>query len=130
MSKILLVEDDFYVRQLYRLAFEKKGHQVVDAPDGQEALDLLAADRYDFLVLDLMLPKVTGLEVLKKAKATYPVPVFILTNVGDEAVLSEAVAAGADAYFLKVDYTPRQLVETIEAKIAAAPKPETPVSAV
>lgn len=116
MGKILLVEDDFYVRQLYRLAFEKKGYTVVGVEDGQKALDCLSGDSFDFIVLDLMLPGVSGLEVLKKAKADTGVPVYVLTNVGDEEILSEAVANEADAYFLKVDYTPRQLVETIEAK--------------
>jgi len=119
MKKILLVEDDFYIRGLYKMAFEKKGDQVIEAKDGEEALSIINKEKFDFIVLDLMLPGVSGLEVLKQIKASRQIPVYILTNVGDEVVLKRALAAGADAYFIKVNYTPRNLVEAIEEKEAS-----------
>jgi DNA-binding response OmpR family regulator len=116
MKKILIVEDDFYIRGLYRMAFEKKGYAVVEAGTGQTALDLIKDEKFDFIVLDLMLPGISGMEVLKTVKRSKNWPVYVLTNVGEEQVLKEAMTRGAKGYFLKVDYTPNQLIAAIEKK--------------
>lgn len=116
MKKILIIEDDFYVRDLYKKAFERKNYQVTEAENGEVALEKVRQEKFDFIILDLMLPKIPGIEVLKEIKASQPVPVYILTNVGDEHILQQAMSAGADTYFIKVDYTPKQLVRAIEER--------------
>ena len=116
MKRVLLVEDDFYIRGLYKMAFEKAGYDVVEVTEGNEAFSKISSDNFDFIVLDLMLPGMPGMDVLKKIKATSKTPVYILTNVGDEQALQEAMKLGADAYFVKVDYTPKKLVAAIEKK--------------
>lgn len=116
MKKILLIEDDFYIRGIYKKAFSKNNYQVIEAEDGETALEKIQKENFDFIVLDLMLPGIPGLEVLEKIKNTKKTPVYILTNVGDENVLKKAMAAGAKAYFIKVNYTPKQLVAAIEKK--------------
>ncbi len=119
MKKILLIEDDFYIRGLYKMAFEKAGYQVVEVEDGTKALERLAKEEFNFIILDLMLPGIPGIEVLKKIKESVKTPIYVLTNVGDEEVLAQAKKLGAKAYFLKIDYTPNQLVAAIEKKESA-----------
>ena len=118
MKRVLLIEDDFYIRGLYKMAFEKASYDVVEATDASEALPKVSSDNFNFIVLDLMLPGIPGMDILKKIKAVSKTPVYILTNVGDEQALTEAMKLGANAYFVKVDYTPKKLVAAIEAKEA------------
>lgn len=116
MKKILIIEDDFYIRGLYKQAFERKGYQVVEAENGEEGLKKIEGGVFDFIILDIMLPGIPGIQVLKEIKNSQPIAVYVLTNVGDENILKKAIAEGADAYFTKVDYTPKQLVAAIEEK--------------
>ncbi|HUW22285.1 MAG TPA: response regulator [Candidatus Bathyarchaeia archaeon] len=114
MKKILLVEDDFYVRGLYKIAFEKKGYEVIAVEDGDSALERFKQGSFDFIILDLMLPGTPGMDVLKTIKNSNDTPVYILTNVGDDEILQKVKFIGANGYFLKVNYTPSQLVAAIE----------------
>lgn len=116
MKKILLIEDDFYIRGLYKKAFEKKDYQVIEAETGKVALEKAKDQDFDLVVLDLMLPDVSGMEILEDLKESLKVPIYVLTNVGDEGVLKEAREAGAKACFIKVDYTPKELVNAVEEK--------------
>lgn len=116
MKKILLIEDDFYIRGLYKKAFERKGYEVKEAETGEAGLERAREEKFDFIILDLMLPGIPGIGVLEEIKGSQDIPVYVLTNVGDEHVLQKAVKKGADAYFVKVDYTPKQLVAAIEEK--------------
>lgn len=119
MKNILIIEDDFYIRGLYKIAFEKAGYQVVEAEDGESALKKIKEQKFDFVILDLMLPGIPGIEVLRKIKKFQEAPIYVLTNVGDEETLIEAKKVGAKANFLKVDYTPKQLVAAIEKEESA-----------
>lgn len=116
MAKILIIEDDFYVRNLYKTAFESAGYEVDEAGSGETGLEKIMHQTYNFILLDLMLPKIPGLQVLKQIRNLTESPIYILTNVGDEAVLQQAIQDGAQAYFMKVDYTPKQLIAAIEKK--------------
>lgn len=122
MKKVLIIEDDFYVRGLYKQALERKNYQVIEAEDGEKALDKIKEDKFDLVILDLMLPGIPGTQVLREIKSLQPIPIYVLTNVGDENILKKALAAGATAYFTKVDYTPKQLVAAIEEKEKKLPK--------
>jgi DNA-binding response OmpR family regulator len=116
MAKILIIEDDFYVRNLYKTAFEMAGYQVDEAGGGESGIDKVMHQQYEFILLDLMLPKIPGLQVLKQIRNLTDRPVYVLTNVGDENVLQEAIKEGAQAYFMKVDYTPKQLITALQEK--------------
>ena len=116
--KILLIEDDNFVCDLYVKVLEKAGYKVVVALDGEKALEFAKNEQYDLILLDIMLPKLTGLEVLKalreegsKARQT---PVHLLTNLGEENIANEAFKMGANGYFLKAKYLPHQLVTEID----------------
>lgn len=112
----MIIEDDFYIRGLYKMAFEKKGYQVTEVANGDEALKKIDKEKFAFIVLDLMLPGLPGIEVLKKIKKGHHIPVYVLTNLGNEKSLKEVMTEKADGYFLKVDYTPKQLVAAVEKK--------------
>lgn len=117
MEKILLVEDDLFLRELYRDVLENAGYTVLTATDGEEGLRL-AKENADakLMLLDIMLPKLHGMEVLRYMKAdqkTQQLPVVLLTNMTDEDVIQESLRLGAFGYLVKVRYTPQQIVEKV-----------------
>lgn len=115
-KKILLIEDDAYVRDLYQTVLKKEGYDVSIAKDGEEALEVVKQDEFDLILLDIMLPKLTGIEVLKRLKGdeeTKGISVYLLTNLGDEGVIDEAFKIGADGYLLKAKYLPKQVVKEV-----------------
>ena len=98
---ILLVDDEDAVRKLLSFPLEKDGYAVVQAADGVEALDLFAAHDIDLVVLDIMLPRLDGLEVTKRLRATSMVPIIMLTARDDELDKVIGLELGADDYITK-----------------------------
>ncbi len=118
MAKVvLLVEDDFYIRDLYQLAMERKGFTVITAVDGQEAIDLYGQSHPDIVLLDIMLPTMSGLEVLKHikqlAKDDHDVPVIMITNLDSPEAMERAQNLGADDYWVKSLKPPLEVAEAI-----------------
>lgn len=119
-KKILLIEDEIFIRELYEKVLQGAGYDVVPAQDGQEGLEKVRNEKFDLLLLDIMLPKVTGIDVLKEMKKdTNPdvknLPVYLLTNLGQESIIKEAFKLGANGYLLKAKYLPNQIVTEIDA---------------
>ena len=100
-STILLVDDEDSVQKLLAYPLERDGFRVLQARDGQEALDRFAMENVDLVVLDLMLPKVDGLEVCKRLRATSEVPIIMLTARDDELDKVVGLELGADDYITK-----------------------------
>src|SRR3989441_9523891 len=100
-STILLVDDEQAVQQPLSFALERDGYRVVQARDGAEALERFAAEHVDLVVLDLMLPKVDGLEVCKRLRAESTVPIIMLTARDDELDKVLGLELGADDYITK-----------------------------
>ena len=100
-STILLVDDEQAVQQPLSFALERDGHRVVQARDGEEALERFAGERVDLVVLDIMLPKLDGLEVCKRLRATSSVPIIMLTARDDELDKVLGLELGADDYITK-----------------------------
>jgi len=117
VAKILIVDDDGDLRTLYGLCFLRRGHHIVAASNGREALDCLAAHAPDLLITDLRMPELDGLELLRRLRADGPraLPVIVLTARGDQQ--AAALAAGADAFLVK-PVPLRQLGETAERLLA------------
>jgi CheY-like chemotaxis protein len=102
VPKILAVDDNAQVRELVRDFLETRGHQVALAEDGASALAAIQASPPDLLLLDLMMPGVSGLEVLRRVHASNPeLPVVVLTAVHEDAVGREALNLGAVDYLTK-----------------------------
>jgi DNA-binding response OmpR family regulator len=116
-KKILLVEDEDFIRELYVRQLAKAGFEIKSAPDGQTGLDMLKAETFDLLLLDIMLPGINGLQLLREFKTnnpTSPMITILLTNLGQEAVIKEGFELGAQAYLIKASYTPDQVVSEVQ----------------
>jgi DNA-binding response OmpR family regulator len=100
-STILLVDDEDSVQKLLTYPLERDGFRVVQARDGEQALRLFGDERIDLVVLDLMLPKVDGLEVCKRLRADSDVPIIMLTARGEELDKVLGLELGADDYITK-----------------------------
>jgi DNA-binding response OmpR family regulator len=100
-ATILLVDDEDSVQKLLTYPLEREGFRVIQARDGVEALDRFDADDVDLIVLDLMIPKIDGLEVCKRIRATSAVPIIMLTARDDEVDKVLGLEIGADDYITK-----------------------------
>ena len=100
-ATILLVDDEDAVQKLLTYPLERDGYRVVPARDGEEALEQFARERIDLVVLDIMLPKLDGLEVCKRLRATSQVPIIMLTARDDELDKVVGLELGADDYITK-----------------------------
>jgi DNA-binding response OmpR family regulator len=110
--RVLFVEDDPTVAQMYRLKLELDGYQVVMAKDGEEGLKLAAKLKPDIIFLDIRLPKMGGLDVLeqlRQANETKNTPVVILSNYGERELVERGLKLGALEYLIKSQTTPARL---------------------
>ncbi|HEY2940120.1 MAG TPA: response regulator transcription factor [Gaiellaceae bacterium] len=125
-STILLVDDEDAVQKLLAFPLERDGFRVVQARDGQEALERFAAERIDLVVLDLMLPKLDGLEVCKRLRASSSVPIIMLTARDDELDKVLGLELGADDYITK-PFSIREFRSRVRALLrrASTPAPAT-----
>lgn len=115
--KVLLIEDDEFAAEMYRLRLAGDGYEVVIARNGQEGLSLAASVLPDFVYLDIRLPILDGFEVLEQLRAnplTAHIPVIILTNYGEEEFRERGLKLGALEFLVKSDTTPARLSETVE----------------
>ncbi len=114
MATILVVDDEPNIREVVGLYLRRDGHDVVLAADGEEALRLQRERHPDLVVLDLMLPRIGGLEVCRRMQAERRVPVIMLTARGDEADRIIGLGIGADDYVVK-PFSPRELAARVGA---------------
>ena len=122
-ARILLVEDDRYLRRACETALRQRGFAVSSAVDGAAALDAIAAELPDLVLLDLLMPRVTGLEVLRSLRSrpeTRALPVLILSNSSREQDLEEIKQLGVAGYYVKSDLSLRELGDRIERLLKEA----------
>jgi DNA-binding response OmpR family regulator len=100
-ARILLVDDEQAVQTLLTYPLRKEGYEVVPAVDGQEALDRFSEQRFDLVVLDIMLPRLDGIEVCRRLRTRSQVPIIMLTAKGDEIDKVVGLEMGADDYITK-----------------------------
>ena len=114
--RVLLVEDDRFLRRAGEAALRQRGFTVSVAADGEEALQKVQAEVPDLILLDLLMPKVTGIEVLRAlraADATRAVPVLILTNSSREQDLEEIKELGVADYLVKANLSLQELGDRV-----------------
>jgi CheY-like chemotaxis protein len=118
MRKILIIEDERVLAQMYREKFEKKGFKVYLAFNSNEGLNLAKKEKPDLILLDILLPPgKDGIFFLKRVKnepEISSIPVVVISNYDNPIAKEEALKFGAKEYLLKADYTPQQLVEKIK----------------
>ena len=121
-SSILLVDDEDAVQKLLTFPLEREGFRVVSARDGEEALRCFAAGDFDLVVLDVMLPKLDGLEVCKQIRAASTVPIIMLTARDDEFDKVLGLELGADDYITK-PFSIREFRSRVRALLRRASTP-------
>jgi two-component system, OmpR family, response regulator len=121
-ATILLVDDEESVQKLLTYPLERDGYRVVQARDGEEALACFEADKVDLVVLDVMLPKLDGLEVCKRLRARSAVPIVMLTARGDELDKVLGLELGADDYITK-PFSIREFRSRVRALLRRATTP-------
>ena len=132
MKTILFVEDDAVIVQAYRTGLLREGFRVEVAEDGLAAMKILLSLKPNLVLLDLMMPKLSGTDVLKYIRSTPALkstPVIILSNASIADQGQEAMALGADRIFLKALCTPRQLIGAANEllnSMAPSPQPAVP----
>jgi DNA-binding response OmpR family regulator len=118
--RVLLAEDDRFLRRAGEARLRQNGFEVVAAVDGEEALRLARTERPDIILLDLIMPKIQGFEVLKMLKqddATKGIPVIVLSNLGQEQDVQRAMELGAAAYFIKAHLSLQDLAQKVNATL-------------
>ena len=116
-AKILLVEDDTFLAGMYisKLGFEN--FEILLANDGKEGLKMAEKESPDLILLDILLPKLDGFEVLKKVKKqekTKDIPVLLLTNLGQKEDVEKGLSLGATDYLIKAHFMPQEVIKKIK----------------
>jgi DNA-binding response OmpR family regulator len=113
--KVLCIEDEHFISELYARALTKAGYEVTVVIDGQEGLQEAQTDKYDVILLDIMIPNITGIEILDQLRGPDAPQlhgkIIVATNLEQGEEGRAAVEQKADGYIVKAEMTPRQLVE-------------------
>lgn len=117
MKKILFIEDESALQKTFDEILTQEGYQVISALDGEIGLRLAGDEKPDLILLDLILPKVNGFDVLRKLKEdkeTKDIPVIVLTNLEEMGNVDKAIELGATTYLVKANYSLKEIVEKIK----------------
>jgi len=121
MKKVLIIEDDEHIARIYDIKLKKESFQTLMAGDGEKGFAMIAKEKPDLVLLDLMLPKKDGfwvLEEMKKKPALKKVNVIVLSNLGQKADMDRCFSLGAKEYLVKVDHSIQEVVDTIKKYVA------------
>jgi DNA-binding response OmpR family regulator len=114
MSQILMVDDDAHIRELVRVFLRNDGFEVTEAVDGLDALSKLDSVKVDLAIIDVMMPKMDGWELCQELKATFDIPVLMLTAKGETSQKLKGFQLGTDDYLVK-PFEPLELVARVKA---------------
>lgn len=117
-NKIMIVEDDSFVMDIYQTKLSSEGFDIIAAMNGQEALDRLQKETPlpDLILLDIIMPRIDGLEVLRRIKGDTKlkdIPVILLTNLSQKEEIETGLGLGAKDYLIKSHFTPLEVLEKI-----------------
>ena len=117
MKKILFIEDESALQKTFGENLKQEGYEMISALDGETGLRLAKSEKPDLILLDLILPKIHGFDVLKKLKGdkeTKDIPVIVLTNLEKIEDVDKALELGATTYLIKAQYSLEEVVEKIK----------------
>lgn len=113
--KVLCIEDEHFISELYVRALTRAGYNVTVEVDGQRGLDQAKTNTFDIILLDLMVPTITGIEILRRLRGPAAPPtkakIIITTNLEQREEVRADIEKQADAYLVKAEITPHELVE-------------------
>lgn len=116
-NNVLLIEDDPFIKQMYCSKIEELGLNVLTASGGDEVKDILSKNEIDLILLDLVLPNISGFDILqglKKDTKWKNTPVIVLSNLSSQADVNQAFELGVVDYIVKSNYTPAEVMRTIQ----------------
>ena len=120
-TKILLIEDEEMLANMYEVKFKNEGYDLVKALDGAEGLEKAKTFKPNFILLDVIMPKMDGFSVLKALKEdpeTKDIPVMLLTNLGQDEDIEKGKELGSVGYLVKANITPSEVVAEVKKKMA------------
>jgi len=118
MKKILIVEDEAILSNVLKDRFEEEGWQATIAVDGEEAVAVIKKSKFDLVLLDLIMPKKDGFEVLKEVRSEpefKELPILVLSNLGSDDDIKKALSLGATDYFVKTQHPVAEILEKARA---------------
>jgi len=116
-KKVLLVEDDQMIVEMYKLRLEEGGFEVFVTDKGSEAIEIAGKEQPDIILLDIILPEIDGFAILQSLKSegsTKKIPVVMLTNLSQESDQQKGTQLGAVGYFVKAQHTPADIMNEIK----------------
>jgi DNA-binding response OmpR family regulator len=116
-ARILVADDEEAIQKLLSIPLQKEGYEVVVARDGQEALDVFGRERFDLVVLDIMMPRIDGMEVCRRMRAVSTVPIIMLTARAEEFDKVLGLEIGADDYITKDRLSLREFRSRVRAQL-------------
>ncbi len=119
-DKILVVEDDQFMQRIYKTKLESSGFKIISAGNGKEAIEKSETETPDLILLDLVLPEISGFEVLTKLKEnskTSQIPVIILSNLGQKEDIEKGLSLGADDYLVKAMHPINAVIDKIKEQL-------------
>ncbi|SDC71477.1 DNA-binding response regulator, OmpR family, contains REC and winged-helix (wHTH) domain [Paenibacillus sp. CF095] len=114
MNTILVVDDDSHIRKLIRIYLEKNHFSVLEAPDGQEALDILSHTKVDLAIVDVMMPRIDGIELTEDIRSYLDIPILMVTAKGESKDKVRGFNAGSDDYLVK-PFDPVELILRVKS---------------
>lgn len=120
MAKVLIVDDEEAILMMYSERLKEGGHSVITASDGEEGIESAKKNKPDLIFLDIIMPKINGLDVLKELKSDPDVkniPVFLLTNLPEDASGGKAKELGVTGYLVKAQVEPADLEKIVDEAI-------------
>ncbi|OGG07669.1 hypothetical protein A2872_01775 [Candidatus Gottesmanbacteria bacterium RIFCSPHIGHO2_01_FULL_42_12] len=121
-KKVLIIDDDLYIRDLYSEILSEDGYEVETAVDGIDGLERIAKTKFDLILLDLMMPRLDGLGVLRQIKVEPQKylygTIIILTNLANDPVIGVTQGMGAQSYIIKSDLNPDQFLYFIKSRLS------------
>jgi two-component system OmpR family response regulator len=126
-AHVLVVDDDGHIREVMRFALEKAGYRVTEAPDGTRAFELISKQRFDLVVLDIVMPEDDGLTLCRKIRAQSRLPIIFVSSRDDELDRVLGLELGADDYLTK-PFSPRELAARVAAVLRRTQPPDEPVA--
>ncbi len=117
MTKILVVEDDKFLREMITRKLDKEGFEVSQAVDGKEGLEKIRENKPDLILLDLIMPGVGGFDVLEEVKgddSINHIPIVILSNLGQKSEVERGLELGAKDFLIKAHFTPKEIIKKIQ----------------
>ena len=113
-KKVLIVEDEVHISKVYEVQLIKAGFLPIITRDGEDALKLFSSQKISLVILDIIIPKKDGFEVLEEIRKMSQVPVLIISNLSQEADRKRAVELGATEYLVKIDSTVQAIIDKIK----------------